>query len=305
MKIIYDAHPESFYDVYELHNSSINYIFPKEEFRICRYCTNTSTTKFKSKAHLLPEFTGNKDLFCYNECDDCNKKFGLYETNLSAFSGIKNTFVPIKGKKKYPKFKDDFTKFSSQFQEGNKVIANATDETSFMKFENGVLNIESVTQPFVPLYVYKALVKFAISMMKKEELFKFKKTLEWLNEPKAKIDNFIPLLLIHNEGRPPIIKPIAILAKRKLEINAPEFSFIFAFGFHRLQIFIPFNINDEKLKSDEIILPLNFEFVLQKQSNTAKWGFGHFDMNSLRKIRLNDNFKLNFKPSPNSPFFNK
>lgn len=44
----------------------------------------TDAKKFKSRAHLIPEFTGNKEVFYYNECDDCNNKFGLYETHLSA-----------------------------------------------------------------------------------------------------------------------------------------------------------------------------------------------------------------------------
>ncbi|OAZ04120.1 hypothetical protein [Flavobacterium succinicans] len=295
-EIIYDASPEKFYEIYEIISSSVDYISPKDEFHICRYCTLTNPT-FKSKAHFLPEFMGNKTLFSFNECDGCNRKFGLYETNLSAFSGIKNSFVPIKGKKKYPKFKSNDGKFTNQVYDGNKVITKVEGDTDFMKLENGTLHIKAETQTFTPLYVYKALVKFALSMLKKEEVFKFKKTFDWIGEAEKKYDdNLTPLLLIHNESRPPLIQPIAILSKRKnSEINSPEFTFILAFGFHRLQIFLPFNSSDEKLLNNEkTILPLNFHFVTQKEKNKGNWGFGHFDMNSLKKVRLTDDFKLNF-----------
>jgi hypothetical protein len=295
IEIGYELDPDEFYRIYDITNSMLNYISPKDEYRICRYCS-LPNAKFKSKAHLLPEFTGNRTLFCHNECDECNKKFGLYETNLSAFSGIKNTFLPIKGKNKYPKFKSKNGDFSTQFQDGNKVIAKVDGNLECMKLENGVLNIKATTQTFIPLYVYKALTKFALSMMEKDELQKFNKTLDWINNPLRKFDdNTIPLLLIHNESRPPITQPIAILAKRKIECNSPEYSFIFGFGFHRLQIFLPFNSSDEKLKPEEIILPLNFHFVTQKVKNEGKWGFGHMDMNSLYKAQLTDDFKLNFK----------
>ncbi|MCO6175482.1 HNH endonuclease [Flavobacterium sp. NRK F10] len=297
IEIIYEAFPEKFYEVYKTVNSMIDYVSPKEEFHICRYCNSQNAT-FKSKAHLLPEFTGNKTIFTHNECDDCNHKFGLYETNLSAFSGIKNSFLPIKGKKKYPKFKSNDSKFSIQFQDNNKVIAKIEETNDSLKIKNGSIEINTETQTFIPLYVFKSLVKFAISFMPKEDLKKFKTTLEWLSNPNKKVDtNQFPLLLIHNESRPPITKPIAILSKRKSKTyNSPEFVFIFGFGFHRLQIFLPFNTSDNDIiKNGKIILPLNYHFVTQKEKNKKEWSFGHFDMNSLNKVRLNDNFKLNFK----------
>lgn len=298
-EIIYEVFPEKFYKVYDLENSSINYSTPKEEYRICRYCNLTNQT-FKSVAHFLPEFMGNKTLFSYNECDKCNSKFGLYETNINAFSGVKNTFIPIKGKKKYPKFKSNDGNFTSQIIDGKKVELRVDGNMDFLKIENGILNIKAQTQTFTPLYVYKGLVKFGLSLLKKEDIYKFEKAIKWLGEPAEKIDdNVIPLLLIYNESRPPLIKPIAILSKRKNnEVNSPEFSLNIAFGFHRIQIFLPFNSDDNHLVNNEkIILPLNFHFLTQKEKNQGKWGFTHFDMNFLNKSRLFDDFKLNFKNS--------
>jgi hypothetical protein len=299
MTIGYQIDREEFYKIYEICSSSIDYKTPDDEYRKCRYCNTVDSKKFKSKAHLIPEFTGNKEVFCYNECDDCNNKFGLYETHLSAFSGIKNSFLPIKGKKQYPKFKDTKNGFTNQFLGDNQVSLKVEGSSEFIKHENGFINIESVTQSFIPLYVFKSLVKFAISIVKKEDLSKLTKTIEWINNPKSQSENFITLLLIHNESRPPLIKPLAILMKRKdeyLNNDVPEFSFIFSFGFHRLQIFLPYNVSDEELNKENIILPLNFDFVLQKERGKGYWSFGHMDMNWLKKVKLKDNFKAKFTP---------
>ncbi|MCG2611825.1 hypothetical protein LZZ90_09945 [Flavobacterium sp. SM15] len=300
MKISYIVEQAEFYETYEIQTSILNYTTPEKEFRVCRYCNSPNST-FKSRAHLIPEFTGNKDSFCFNECDACNNKFGIYETHLSAFSGIKNTFIPIKGKKNFPKFKDK--NITTQFVGENRVVAKVETDANNMSLENGVLTVKASTQSFIPLYVYKALTKFGLSMLSSDDIWKFEKAIDWLSVPDKKFDdNNLPLLLIHNEGRPPILKPLAFLAKRKQDVNSPEFTFILAYGFHRLQIFLPFNSNDQNLNS-EVFLPLNFDFVTQKMKNKPQWGFGHFEMNWLEKVRLDDNFKINFKPSENNALF--
>lgn len=297
---MYESTPKKFYEAYSMYSSGRDYVSPQSEFHICRYCNSTNST-FKNKAHFLPEFTGNKTIFSFNECDECNTKFSLYETNLNAFGGFKNSFVPIKGKKKYPKFKSNDGRFTNQF-DGNGIVSKIIGKTDILKLENNVLKIKTETQTFTPLYVYKAIVKFALSMLKAEDIYKFTKTFEWIRLPeKMYDDNLTPLILIYNESRPPLLKPLAILCKRKnIEINAPEFSFIFGFGFHRLQIFLPFNSADEEqLSKEKIIFPLNFHSVTRKEINSGKWSFAHFDMNFLNKARLTDNFKLNVTPREN------
>lgn len=88
-----------------------NTYYPNEsEFNICRFCAETDTEKFKSIAHLIPEFTGNKELKHYCECDSCNNKSSKYERDLSLFGGIKNIISGIKGKK-YPKHIDKKNNF--------------------------------------------------------------------------------------------------------------------------------------------------------------------------------------------------
>ncbi len=45
-----------------------HFIGNKKE-RECRYCgCKKPNTKFKQKAHAIPEFTGNKSLIAYDEC---------------------------------------------------------------------------------------------------------------------------------------------------------------------------------------------------------------------------------------------
>jgi hypothetical protein len=46
--------------------------------RKCRFCGKSNPeVSFKKKAHLIPEFLGNKMLLSDFECDSCNYEFGL------------------------------------------------------------------------------------------------------------------------------------------------------------------------------------------------------------------------------------
>src|SRR5260221_3955200 len=52
--------------------------------RVCRFCKReSSSTTFKSDAHLIPEMMGNKLLFSFYECDKCNSIFSTYENELA------------------------------------------------------------------------------------------------------------------------------------------------------------------------------------------------------------------------------
>lgn len=41
---------------------------------VCRFCGGERpTVSFRSRAHTIPKFLGNKSLFAYYECDTCNQ----------------------------------------------------------------------------------------------------------------------------------------------------------------------------------------------------------------------------------------
>lgn len=77
--IWFSNNAETFYDKYCVNQYFHNKIGERERSkRICRFCGRDSQhTTFKNDAHIIPQsLGGTKELICYEECDECNKRFG-------------------------------------------------------------------------------------------------------------------------------------------------------------------------------------------------------------------------------------
>lgn len=280
-------------DVYEEYVTMAEYKTSNSEYKICKYCGETDIRKFKSDAHLIPEFTGNKNWFCENECDECNNYFSVYEYSLKSFGAFKNAHLPIDGKKKFPRYTDDYHDFVIQFQENGALLMQVKEKKDFFKLEKNTLEITSFTMPFVPLNVYKCLVKIGFSLMEQKDFKKFKSGISWLKDKKMNIEPKIPHTMLYNPNGKPVIKPIAILLKRKGDYNCPEFSLLFIWGFYSFQIFLPFNENDEKLDYSELKLPILSNFITINPKGEK--GLAHFNMNELKMIRRMEKVNFNLK----------
>ena len=56
---------------------------------------------FKSDAHAVAEFLGNRSILSLNECDECNARFATeYEDHLSKWSLFARSVSQVRGKKK-------------------------------------------------------------------------------------------------------------------------------------------------------------------------------------------------------------
>ncbi len=68
---------------YHLNEEEKIYLGDKDN-RVCRFCKKDSTqTTFRTVAHAIPEFVGNKKLIAHYECDVCNAKFSrLLESHM-------------------------------------------------------------------------------------------------------------------------------------------------------------------------------------------------------------------------------
>lgn len=282
-------------EVYELYHSNIEYTHPESEKYICRYCGIKGKSNFKAKAHLIPEFTGSKDLFAFNECKVCNNKFGEFENSLKNFA-VKNIYVPIKGKGGFKKHKDFSKNTVTQFKDEKTLVRTVNSKDYIDEVVDGKLNLTAVSYPFIPLYVYKSLVKFALSLLKTEDLKYFKTAFDWINEKAKIVDHKIPLTLISNdEAKPILLKPIAALLRKKIEYNSPEFTFLFSWGFYNFQIFLPFNSNDFELDYSSFNLPIRPDFI--RKSKDGHIIFQHLEMNNINSSKVVSNLLVPFKAS--------
>src|SRR5690606_10988223 len=112
-------------------------------------------------------------------------------------------------------------------------------------------------------------------------------------DKKSKITPITPHIIFLNPNSKPLIKPIAILLKKKVEYNSPEFALIFGWGFYLFQLYLPFNKSDEKLNYTDLKLPIMNEFITKTKDN--KFGVSHYDMNSLERIQSLEKVSFGFK----------
>lgn len=249
----------------------------------CRFCgKNQKSTSFQKRAHIIPEFMGNKYAFSSFECDSCNEYFGKLEDSLSNFAGILNSFSAIKGKKGYSKFRGN--------REGLEVFATADSslvarsvksekEETFIYDEEKKRIFIDVNQPgYIPLDVYKALVKIGICLLDEKQLLKYKRAIDWLQEPNKIDHEFDFLFTVFRKigGDKRFLEPIALLYEKHNSLqlnNFPHHVLIIFYGIIQYQIFLPYHGDDLNLsKAKEVIFPLEEHLIIDEFENGAHTG---------------------------------
>src|SRR5438046_2508594 len=73
----------------------------QQQGRHCIFCNKSyPEVTFKHAAHLLSRMIGNTDLFSTFECDECNSRFSLLETDVASFLGLGRSISGMKGERK-------------------------------------------------------------------------------------------------------------------------------------------------------------------------------------------------------------
>lgn len=152
---------------------------PDKNKRVCRFCGQSyPIVTFKKKAHAISESLGNKLLFCNEECDKCNGKFGNgIEQDLFSIYKFILTLYGQRGKEGQRNLKGKTVEIDNKNSGGVLVKSNQKFTPNFddIKFE-----INEPSLNYVPQNVYKCLSKFAVSLMSRDYLSKLTKTIEWI-----------------------------------------------------------------------------------------------------------------------------
>lgn len=277
--------------------------------RTCRFCGKDSTqTTFKKRAHIIPEFMGNKYCFSNFECDNCNKYFGTLEDSLFNLNGILNSLSTVKGKKGYPKYRGK--------KEGLEIIA--TDSSSVKVKTDGIENDKyfsidtdnnevrfDTTQPsYIPQDAFKALVKIGICMLGDNEISDYVKAIDWILKPNTQNYEWNPFFTIFRKigGKKRFLEPWAILMRKRNDSELSNFPFhtlILFYGIFQYQIFLPFHTDNEKLLNEkELIFPLEEHLISDKIINGVKSGISVETIcvgGNERLRNLRQNFRFNLK----------
>ncbi len=294
--------------------------YRKDIVKTCKFCLKTSDeTTFDNVPHVLPELFGKNSFTSNEECDDCNKLFGRFENDLANYISPYQTFIGQKTKNKVPTFQ------GRKNEKGHSTVIKNTGESPKLSFntnisdfefdeKNRTINLKLRKKKFIPINVYKGLVKVGLSLSPKNELSKYKKTIDWLSKIEDNKENIIfdiPLILIRTRFKNKYYsKPSAQLYKRKSNIceniYRPNLCLIVYSGLLVFQIFIPFceetaKINPSDFKFEYDLFPafiLDLNFPKNKEKITLKikdLPIVKYDMNHYEKVEEDELITLKYE----------
>lgn len=230
----------------------------------CRFCGKTEPeVTFKTIAHAIPEFLGNKKYISNEECDTCNKFFSeQLENHLDKFTKPYRTLAMIKGKSKVPKYRSKskktrlFSLLSKELHMEDVVDSDAFD----LKLHENKLTLKFELEPYIPTAVYKCLVKIALSFLPHDELSFFKNALKWITlenhskkliKPQLIFIKFVP-------GVNPTKNLSMFLLKKKENVEKYPYCYlILCFGNFIYQLVVP---SDEDFKKNKKVSCLFYSF---------------------------------------------
>ncbi len=245
---------------YHLNGDKKIYLGKKDDNH-CRFCNKKSPdVTFRNIAHAIPEFTGNKTLICYYECDSCNSKFSrLLESHMANYMNMWHTFSQVRGKRGVPSFKTNQKKSRIDIGEMNvEVQEHQDDEIATIDEERKTITFTANRATYIPISIYKCLAKMALTIMPEDELENFKTTMAWINEEehdKSPHDlKALKAMMSIAPGPQPYPFTSCLLFKRKPTTvdKVLYMIFVLAYGNFAFQIYLPLCTKDKELQGEDV-----------------------------------------------------
>ncbi|WP_341836787.1 HNH endonuclease [Chitinophaga pollutisoli] len=210
--------------------------------RMCRFCGKKSPeVTFKTAAHLIPSFLGNGFLFSDFECDDCNNFHSLFESNLTYYMGMSVPFHPNLSRarqRKVKNFENDLEVGTGIFEKigpevAIQIVSDGSGKNHFTIDESGKkLTVNFARKTYVPLLVYKAILKMALSAMPVDYVYKYRRAFAFLMgsyEPPTEGNMIFQVYAFVHPG-PQYNYPIGIIWEKKNKdsrMNTHHFQLLF------------------------------------------------------------------------------
>lgn len=217
---------------------------------------------FKKIAHAIPHFIGNRTLKSTYECDNCNGRFSVLESNFSQFMSFYHTFAHVckGGGAKVPKFRTNSSENSSIVVNDDKIEVKCYEGEGLIPEideKNNTLTLKTF-RSYVPQNVYKIFIKMALTIMPEKELNVFQTTLKWLRgDVKIKTNSFILIERRYMTKMNPFEFDTCMLFKRKDSSTNPVPAYIFGLAYYNFffQTCIPLCDADKQFKGIDITMP--------------------------------------------------
>jgi hypothetical protein len=243
-----------------------------EKNTYCRFCNKSyPEVKFKDVAHAIPEALGNNKLFSYYECNNCNHEFGeKIEDHLSKYLFPYKIGSIILGKKGSISYKiDDNNRLD--VTEGHWEIKESIPGSIIEIINDNTINFKIKRQTYIPIIVYKALVKIALTVIPDDELAYLEKTILWLKNYDRSFEDYFSqfvMMRFFPGSKPfPFIK-VMIFKRKNDGIVLPMYQMSLSFNNYNFQYIIPCAVKDLHLDGKTVLLksfPTPFDFGIYPQ----------------------------------------
>ncbi|GGF06406.1 HNH endonuclease [Flavobacterium limi] len=302
---------ENFLDYYQLHNSTNDIkekYNPNPDGKICKFCKEKyPAVTFNTIPHIVPELFGRNSIISNFECDNCNKKFQKYESDLSTMIQHYLALTKTKTKNGIPNFQS--SKSRDEFSTTTKILNNTLKlsfGTNYEDFEfnekNKTLTVKFRTRKFSPFSVYKVFLKMGISLLTEDELNENIHYLDFLNSEEP-LDNGMQIwscyrymLKTKYHAKPKIN---LYKAKRTLidDVEFPEYAILINFANVVFQFFLPIskkNYSEHKAKN-KLRIELFPSFSLENIREINYIDMYILELNEKQKVSITDTIVLYYE----------
>ncbi len=224
--------------------------------RVCRYCGRQQPdVTFHNTAHAIPDQIGNKTLFDWNECDTCNAHFSkMLEDDLGKWTLPWRTMMRTSGKQGIPTFKsrDKKLRVAGANKNNLHMSIHADDERFSTDEERRRFSLKLERQPYVPMGVFKCMVKMALAIMPDQEGVDVSHLKQWILESShSHIESYPYRLIMFHQfvpGPVPSDRIDCLLFRRRPDReNCPFYVFVLIFGNMICQIVLPMPNEDQEI----------------------------------------------------------
>jgi hypothetical protein len=277
---------------------------------VCRYCGRANPeVEFKKLAHAIPDQVGNDWLFDYEECDTCNGDFAKWvEDDFAKWTHPWRTLGRIKGKRGVPSIKSNDQKFridatvastsaetgAGAVRHGLKILMGINDVRHELDEANRTVRLTLDRPAYVPMGVFKCLVKMAIAIMPPEEEQKCDHLKKWILLPTHTFESYPyqPLRVLYQfaPGPLPNDRVVCCLLRRKPDSadDCLYMQFMLQLSNHVFQIALPMHVEDRKqLEAGKFTTALwpNTYADVEHQARYGRTGHKEYDMSGVDTVR--------------------
>lgn len=277
----------------------------KDAPKRCRFCGRVlDSSHYSKEAHAISISLGNTKFICADECDECNEQFGRRLENdiinfFQLFLSIYQ-FPKRNGKERQVSGRNFEMKMSDEPHPVSDLpylhihMHDWKDDESITidKLIEILKNLDLTNKTFIPQNVYKAICKFALSLMPHSMTLHYQKTLEWIQSDSFELK--LPSVKIASSDRANK-EPIMVLFLRNSH-NARYPLCVASLRITNINMFyiLPFCDESTGVDNDNV----SFETFWDQFTN-AKGGMGNYNnynLSNAKRIGTKLNFDLIVKP---------